>query len=349
MIAGPALASLMTVAMTLGPAPAKALTLGLPKTATLNAQQDRPLGSYRLPTGPWRDGAIPVIATEGRLRIRVWRIPDRQQSTMQMLAALRARVEKAGYATLFQCATQSCGGFDFRFGTRVLSEPQMHVDLGDYRFLAARRTASGAPHYLSLMVSRSAEALFVQLIRVDPPAPGAETATEGAADAAAAKGAGGASATPPANAPPATAAAAPDAAATASAGGDPAAANGLIARLEQGGAVALDDLNFPSGASELAPGRYASLAALAAYLKQDGKRRIALVGHTDDSGSLAANIALSRKRAQSVAARLIDSYGVNSAQIDAEGVGYLAPRGSNFTKQGRMENRRVEVMLTSGG
>ena len=33
--------------------------------------------------------------------------------------------------------------------------------------------------------------------------------------------------------------------------------------------------------------------------------------------------------------------------LAAEGVGYLAPRGTSLTEEGRTRNRRVEVVLTS--
>ncbi len=75
--------------------------------------------------------------------------------------------------------------------------------------------------------------------------------------------------------------------------------------------------------------------------------QVILVGHTDASGPLDMNVAVSRKRAESVVARLINVYGVPSAQVSAEGVGYLSPRASNLTDEGRHKNRRVEAVLAS--
>jgi outer membrane protein OmpA-like peptidoglycan-associated protein len=72
-----------------------------------------------------------------------------------------------------------------------------------------------------------------------------------------------------------------------------------------------------------------------------------LVGHTDASGSLAANIAVSERRAEAVAQVLIDRYGVDRDRVTAEGVGFLAPRATNQTEEGRQKNRRVEVVVTS--
>lgn len=112
------------------------------------------------------------------------------------------------------------------------------------------------------------------------------------------------------------------------------------------GAVALDDLIFPFGSATLEDKDYTSLASLAAWLAANTTRRVVLVGHTDAVGSLAANTTLSRQRAQSVRATLIAKFAADPAQIDAQGAGYLAPRASNETEEGRTKNRRVEVILT---
>jgi hypothetical protein len=70
------------------------------------------------------------------------------------------------------------------------------------------------------------------------------------------------------------------------------------------------------------------------------------VGHTDAEGGRDSNIALSEARAEAVRRHLIDvTLGVNPAQLDAAGIGYLAPRATNETAGGREANRRVEVVL----
>ncbi|MDP5359491.1 MAG: OmpA family protein, partial [Paracoccaceae bacterium] len=92
---------------------------------------------------------------------------------------------------------------------------------------------------------------------------------------------------------------------------------------------------------------YGSLRDLADYLLLHPDRTVALVGHTDSAGSLATNIALSKRRAGSVLERLVTVYGVARRQLEAEGMGYLAPVSSNLTEAGREANRRVEVIITS--
>ena len=113
------------------------------------------------------------------------------------------------------------------------------------------------------------------------------------------------------------------------------------------GSVALDDLQFESGKAVLEAGTYPSLTAIAAWLQANPALDVTLVGHTDASGSLVANVALSRQRASAVRDALIKSYGAPAARIDAQGSGYLSPRATNQTPEGRAKNRRVEVMLTS--
>jgi OOP family OmpA-OmpF porin len=71
------------------------------------------------------------------------------------------------------------------------------------------------------------------------------------------------------------------------------------------------------------------------------------VGHTDAQGGLETNIRLSRARAQAVRRYLIEELDVAPAQVEAEGIGYLAPRESNATPEGREANRRVEVVIAT--
>lgn len=311
--------------------PGHALTLDFPGTSTTMAERSAALGSYQLPVGPWRAGKIERLATEGAVQLTAWRVDIGGLTTLQLLAPLRMQVVAAGYSVLFECDTAACGGFDFRYQTEVLPEPEMHVDLGDFRYLAAMRRDARAtvPDYIGLIVSRSAENGYVQMVeigatRAAPPPlqPSGETpVTLPLAPAG----------------PPETSE--PDAVALAD--------GSLAAALETGGSVPLDDLSFATGSADLAAGDFASLRGLAAYLAAHPDRTVTLVGHTDASGGLDANIALSKRRAIAVRDRLTGTLGVVSGQISAQGVGYLAPRASNLTDAGRSRNRRVEAVLTS--
>ena len=88
------------------------------------------------------------------------------------------------------------------------------------------------------------------------------------------------------------------------------------------------------------------LDAVVAYLTANPTRQITFVGHTDATGSLEANVALSRRRAEAARAYVI-ARGVPASQVAADGVGFLSPRTTNLTEAGREANRRVEAVLIS--
>jgi len=316
--------------MLLAPASLRAegLDLRMPAPVLSVERQVEDRGSYALPVGPFAGGGLPVRPVEGVVERSAWRLDAPGATLLDLLAPLRAQVQEQGFQVLLDCDARACGGFDFRFATEVLPEPAMHVDLGGFRFLSAVR---GDTEALGLLVSRSGDTGFVQLIRVAAtPVPEA-TAVAPEAEV-------GQVLEPPADAPGTEAEDSP-------AAPPPAAPPGtLAAQLDAGLPVALDDLVFASGSAELAEGDYASLKALAGWLAADPARAVILVGHTDASGALGANIALSKARAEAVRKALVGPFGANAGQVSAQGVGPLAPRAGNATDEGRRKNRRVEAV-----
>jgi len=306
--------AIITSMLALGAAPGWGMELTFPAPAEIMAEQTDDYTSYALPISPWENGEVPSIWAEGALDRQAWRVEGGRLNTMQLLAPLRKQLVEAGFDILFECKTRDCGGFDFRFGTEVLPEPEMHVDLGDFRFLSAQRMGADSPEYISLMISRSREAGYVQLTMIGDPA---ESVT------------------------------APVKSTKLAAESTQEAALDFLQELELTGAAVLGDLEFPTGSSKLAEGDYTTLASLADYLLENPERQVLLVGHTDFEGSLSGNVALSRKRAEAVRRALTGEYGVPKSQVQAEGVGFLSPRASNLTETGRTQNRRVEVILTS--
>jgi outer membrane protein OmpA-like peptidoglycan-associated protein len=73
---------------------------------------------------------------------------------------------------------------------------------------------------------------------------------------------------------------------------------------------------------------------------------VLVVGHTDDSGPASFNHALSVKRAQSVADYLV-STGANEYAIRVIGRGSREPAASNDTREGRIQNRRVDILVVA--
>jgi len=70
-----------------------------------------------------------------------------------------------------------------------------------------------------------------------------------------------------------------------------------------------------------------------------------IVGHTDNQGDIDANLALSQKGAQAVVEALAGKYGIPAARLSARGVSSLAPVSSDAGEEGRVKNRRVEMVV----
>ncbi|HUH86872.1 MAG TPA: OmpA family protein [Pusillimonas sp.] len=68
------------------------------------------------------------------------------------------------------------------------------------------------------------------------------------------------------------------------------------------------------------------------------------VGHTDSIGTEQYNQGLSERRANSVKKYLV-SKGIDANRIYTEGKGELQPVASNATREGRAQNRRVEIEI----
>lgn len=102
---------------------------------------------------------------------------------------------------------------------------------------------------------------------------------------------------------------------------------------------------FATNKSDLNASAKTSLKEFAEVLKNYTDADVAIVGHTDNTGSDAINNPLSLKRAQSVDSYL-KSCGVASNQITSvEGKGSTEPVADNSTAAGRTQNRRVEVFM----
>jgi outer membrane protein OmpA-like peptidoglycan-associated protein len=70
--------------------------------------------------------------------------------------------------------------------------------------------------------------------------------------------------------------------------------------------------------------------------------RVRIEGHTDDRGRDGANLELSRRRAASVVRWLV-AHGVEPSRLEAWGCGEVHPIATNGTREGRQDNRRVEL------
>lgn len=115
--------------------------------------------------------------------------------------------------------------------------------------------------------------------------------------------------------------------------------------LDANGKVAIYGILFDTGKAEIKPESKPSLDQIGGLLKQQTGLKLHVVGHTDNVGMLPANLDLSRRRADAVAAALAKDYGVARDRLTANGVASLAPVASNGSDAGRTKNRRVELVL----
>lgn len=100
---------------------------------------------------------------------------------------------------------------------------------------------------------------------------------------------------------------------------------------------------FGSGSASLTAQAQASLRALAGQLR-GGSAAISIEGHTDSQGADAANLALSKQRAEAVR-RALEDGGLPGARLSATGKGETDPVSDNTSADGRARNRRVEITV----
>ena len=110
--------------------------------------------------------------------------------------------------------------------------------------------------------------------------------------------------------------------------------------------IVLDErsLNFDFDKSNVKPEYYDLLKNIKEFVEQNNYE-ITIEGHTDSIGSNAYNFKLSRRRAESVKAKLLE-FGLSEDRIvGIEAMGEEQPIATNETKEGRAQNRRVEFKL----
>ena len=285
--------------------PLLAQDLRLPFAVLAQHAEAAVFDSYDMPLGPWTKEGFPRERREGMIDRRAWHLDAPRASLVEILAPLRQQLQDEGYEVVFECESRDCGGFDFRFATEVMAEPAMYVDLGHYRYLAAKR----GDEALSLLVSRSAEMAYVQMIHIGAKALGDAPKAQRAPIAPLPK--------PPAGA--------------------------LATKLDAGLSAPIEGLVFSSN-SRTIEGDTSDLAALADWLKAHPERKIVLIGHSDISGSLAGNITVSKQRAEALRQSLIKDYGIAAARLSAEGIGPLSPRAPHGAEESIALNRRIEAL-----
>lgn len=103
-------------------------------------------------------------------------------------------------------------------------------------------------------------------------------------------------------------------------------------------------IGFQPGSAKLSDEGLAAVAAIGAALVNCPPLDLEIAGHTDASGSAAANQALSEDRALAVKFAL-EAIGLPQMRFIARGYGPDRPIADNDTDEGRSRNRRIEFAL----
>lgn len=108
----------------------------------------------------------------------------------------------------------------------------------------------------------------------------------------------------------------------------------------------LKTIQFPSNRNELSANALSTLGKVKTAMSELQPTEVTVEGHTDSIGSAELNKGLSEKRAEAVKKYLVDEKVVSSDEIEAVGYGFEKPLTTNKTKNGRAQNRRVDIVVT---
>ena len=106
--------------------------------------------------------------------------------------------------------------------------------------------------------------------------------------------------------------------------------------------IIVDENQFASGESTLNP-KAEEYFTLLAKTYENSNQKILIIGHSDDSGTSTFNQNLSEARAKTVG-EVFSENGTNINDIYYWGAGETQPIADNNSQEGRMKNRRVEVV-----
>ena len=106
-----------------------------------------------------------------------------------------------------------------------------------------------------------------------------------------------------------------------------------------------DNILFDFGSAALGPQYHAELDKVGEFLQSNPDSYAVLAGFTDSVGSEEYNMGLSRRRAESAAAYLMNNAGVAEDRIVLQWFGQTNPVAGNDTDEGRSMNRRVEIAV----
>src|SRR5262249_52090977 len=105
-------------------------------------------------------------------------------------------------------------------------------------------------------------------------------------------------------------------------------------------------MNFEFGSTRLTPESQGTLNDVASILAAFPTSTVRVESHTDNVGSVESNLELSLSRSEAVKG-MLGGKGVDLSRITTAGLGQENPIASNDTEEGRAQNRRTDIVVTS--
>ena len=103
---------------------------------------------------------------------------------------------------------------------------------------------------------------------------------------------------------------------------------------------------FPGSSARLPASAVAEVDALAQILRSRPDARVTLTGHTDSGRTQSVRVMLGQERADAVA-QALEQRGIAASRITTTSQADRQPVASNASAEGRAQNRRVSVTLSS--
>jgi OOP family OmpA-OmpF porin len=119
-------------------------------------------------------------------------------------------------------------------------------------------------------------------------------------------------------------------------------ASAMSQALVADGRVALY-INFDVDKATLRPDAMPVINEVVKLLQNDPSLKLAVEGHTDDTGTSERNLELSKQRAGTVVAMLV-AFGIDAGRLSSTGHGEDRPRVVGTDDHSRAQNRRVELV-----
>jgi outer membrane protein OmpA-like peptidoglycan-associated protein/tetratricopeptide (TPR) repeat protein len=120
----------------------------------------------------------------------------------------------------------------------------------------------------------------------------------------------------------------------------------LLEKVEVGTKVVLENIYFETNKATLTAASYPQLNQVVTFLENSETVHLEISGHTDNVGSLKANLKLSEERAKAVVDYIVAN-GIDKKRLEWKGYAFNQPIAPNDTPAGREKNRRVEFKVIS--